>query len=53
MSGSSLATDPADRAVPGVVDVEDERLRELGAHVEGGAGGETRLTVEFYFEYSK
>ena len=38
----ALAPDAADRAVPGVVDLEDERLGELGADVERRAGGQRR-----------
>ena len=37
-----LAADAADRAVAVVADLEDERLRELRADVERGAGGERR-----------
>ena len=38
----ALAPDAADRAVPVVVDLEDERLGELGADVERRAGGQRR-----------
>ena len=41
----ALAADAADRAVAGVVDVEDERLGELGADVERGARGEGLVAV--------
>ena len=41
----ALAPDAADRAVAGLVDLEDERLGELGPDVEGGAGGERLLAV--------
>ena len=41
----ALASDAADGAVAGAVDVEDERLGELGADVERGTGGEGLLAV--------
>ena len=43
--GLTLAPDPAHGAVARLVDVEDQRLRELGPDVEGGAGGERLLPV--------
>ena len=41
----ALAADTADGAVPGLIDVEDERLGELGADVQRGAGGEGLVPV--------
>src|SRR6476661_4418429 len=41
----TLAPDPPNRPMPGLVDLEDERLGELRPDVEGGARGEALLTV--------
>ena len=41
----SLATNAPDGAVAVVADLEDERLRELGPDIQGGAGGERLLAV--------
>ena len=41
----ALAPDASHRPQAGGVDLEDERLRELGADVQRGAGGERRLLL--------
>ena len=41
----ALAPDAANRPVTGAIDVEDERLGELGADVERRAGGQGLLAV--------
>src|SRR4030067_431233 len=41
----ALPPDAADDPLPRLVDLEDERLRELGPDVEGGAGGERFLAL--------
>src|SRR6476646_2817550 len=41
----TLSPHPSNRPVPGLVDLEDERLGELRPDVEGGARGEALVTV--------